>query len=78
MTCATGQRYYSTGQAALHFGVLEWQVLQLYKRGLVPEPERLGRFRMIGCEQLPAIGAALRAAGYLPRPEPRAACQETP
>ena len=64
----------------LHFGCLEWQVLQLFRRKLLPEPERLGRSRVIAAEDLPQVGEALRRAGYLPvaRPVPQAMHQETP
>ena len=78
MACATERRYYTTGQLALRFGVLEWQVLQLFRRQLLPEPERLGRLRLIPAEALPGVEAALRRAGYLPAaPGPGARSDDT-
>jgi excisionase family DNA binding protein len=53
------------GQAAERLGVPIWQVQRLYERKRLPAPRRLGRFRAVTEEDLPAIGQALRAAGYL-------------
>lgn len=64
-TSETGGRLYLLGDVATHFGAQSWQVARLFKRGLLPEPERLGRARVVREEDLPAIEAALRQTGYL-------------
>ncbi len=58
----------TTGDVAHRLGCPEWKVARLYERGLLPEPARFGRFRVIDEADLPIIEAALRDAGYLRRP----------
>jgi hypothetical protein len=65
MTVTASQKM-TSGQAAVHLGVREWQLVSLYRRGLLPEPQRLGRLRAIDADDLPRIRSALVAAGYLP------------
>ena len=62
---AAGQRWFTTGQAARRIGVDAWQVSRLYQRGLVEEPARLGRFRLIPAGDLDKLRRAALAAGYL-------------
>lgn len=45
------------------------QVRSVIERGKVSEPGRLGPFRVFTPEQLPAVEAAMRQAGYLPAAE---------
>jgi DNA-binding transcriptional MerR regulator len=59
------QSYYTLGQVARHFGVQLWQVRRLYERRLLPEPPRVGTYRIIEPRDLERVGAALRRAGYL-------------
>ena len=62
-TNATG--YVTLGDVARHFGVRDWQIRRLFERGLLPDPPRMGIWRVIAADDLPAVGEALRAAGYL-------------
>lgn len=56
----------SLGPVAQRFGVKVWQVRRLFLRNLVPEPGRIGPYRVIPEQDLPLIEQALRKAGYLP------------
>jgi hypothetical protein len=53
------------GDVAAKLGVELWQVRRLYQRGLLPEPQRMGNFRVVFVKDLPAIAQSLREAGYL-------------
>jgi DNA-binding transcriptional MerR regulator len=53
------------GEVASHFGVQTWQVRRLFQRGLLPPALRVGVYRVVNNDELPAIEAALRQAGYL-------------
>jgi hypothetical protein len=64
MVC-TAKQFLTTAEAARLLGCPEWCVARAFLRGLLPEPERLGRARLIREDQLPALRAALVAAGYL-------------
>jgi hypothetical protein len=55
----------TTGQIARHFGCLPWQVRRVFERGLLPEPQRIGAYRVVEAADLPKIEQALRTAGYL-------------
>jgi hypothetical protein len=55
----------SIGAVAKRFGVPSWQVRNLYKRQLLPEPLRLGPYRAVLAADLPRIKEALERAGYL-------------
>ena len=46
-----------------------WQIRRVITRGLLPEPDRVGAFRIFYDDDLPAIETALRDAGYLPQEE---------
>lgn len=50
-------------------GTDEWRVRRLYEDGTLPEPPRFGGKRAIPRESIPAIVDALRARGWLPKPE---------
>ena len=43
-----------------------WKVRRLFERGLLPEPPRIGRYRVVPTEDIPKVVKALRDAGYLP------------
>ena len=58
----------STGQVADLLGMQTWRIQQLYKRELVPEPRRCGRWRMFAPEDIPIIREAAQKAGYLKPP----------
>jgi hypothetical protein len=60
--------YLSLGEVAARFGLDLWKVQRLFRRRLLPAPPRLGPFRVVREEQLPEIGRALVAAGYLAPP----------
>ena len=57
---------YTLGDVAKHFNVPTWTVRRIFERRLLPEPGRLGAYRVVSAEDLPKIEAALRRAGYLP------------
>ena len=56
------------GQVATHFQIQLWQVRAIYQRGILPEPPRFTRFRIVDRSELPTIRAALITGGYL-KPE---------
>jgi hypothetical protein len=60
-----GQRVFTAGQLGTHFGVPYWQVDALWRRGLLPEAERVGSYRVVPECDLPKVEAALRRGGYL-------------
>ena len=53
------------GKVAAKFGVTQRQVRNLYLRGILPEPERCGAYRVVPVDDLPAVRDALIVAGYL-------------
>jgi hypothetical protein len=57
------------GDVARRFGCDLWQVRSLYTRGILPEPARVGIYRTVKEDDVPAIEAALRKAGYIPEKE---------
>ena len=57
--------YLSVTTAAAAIGIAAWQLRNLFKRGLVDEPARLGHSRVITPDQLPRLRRAAQAAGYL-------------
>ena len=59
------RRFLTTGQLARHFAVPEWQIDQLFRRQLLPPPDRAGHLRIVMREDLPRVRAALVQAGYL-------------
>ena len=54
------------GQAAERLGAQSWRLRRLYQRGLLPEPQWVGRSRVVNEDDLPQIRTALEKAGYLP------------
>ena len=61
----TEGRLLTMGVVAKHFGVQQHHVRRVFVRGLLPEPERVGAYRVIHEADLPAVEKALRQAGYL-------------
>jgi hypothetical protein len=57
----------TVGGVAKHFGLPAWQVRRLFETNRLPEPMRVGRYRIVTAADLPAIRAALVDAGYLAR-----------
>jgi hypothetical protein len=58
--------YLTLGAVARRFGCQPWQVRRLFERGVLPEPRRVGAYRVVAEEDLPAVEQALRQAGYIP------------
>ena len=67
MTTAAIRRLLTLGQVGERCHVATWKIQRLYERGLLPPAQRVGPYRVIDEGELPAVEAALRAAGYLPR-----------
>jgi hypothetical protein len=59
------QRAHTIGAVARHFNVAVWQVRRVILRGLLPEPDRIGAYRVFTTAELPKVKAALIKAGYL-------------
>lgn len=53
------------GQIARRYGCTQRNVRTLFLRGLLPEPARVGAYRVVPVEQLDQVEAALRKAGYI-------------
>ena len=49
--------------------VEEWQVRRLYEDGDLPDPQRFAGKRILTCDMLTEILAALRTRGWLPSAE---------
>jgi hypothetical protein len=64
-TMSADRELLTTSRAARALGIDAWQVARLFERGLFEEPPRLGRFRMIGRDDLPRLREAAIRAGYL-------------
>ncbi len=58
--------YLTVGEAAMRLHCLEWRLRRVFERGLLPEPLRLGRYRLIPVADLPKIQKAMEDVGYLP------------
>lgn len=43
-----------------------WKIRRLYERRLLPEPGRIGNYRVVDASDVPAIEDALKRCGYLP------------
>jgi hypothetical protein len=63
---------FTLGKAASRLGCQAWQIRRLFERGILPEPGRVGAYRVIPERDLPKIKAALIEAGYL-----KAGCERT-
>lgn len=53
------------GQIAKRYGCTQDQVRKIFTRGILPEPARVGAYRVVPVDQLGQVEAALRQAGYL-------------
>jgi len=53
------------GSVARHFGVPIWKVRRIYERKILPEPARIGNYRVVHQDDLPCLEHALVEAGYL-------------
>jgi hypothetical protein len=62
---AERQKFLATGEAATLLGCKDWLAGRVYRRGLLAEPARAGRLRLIRRADLPELRRALVAAGYL-------------
>jgi hypothetical protein len=58
------------GTVARRFNLPLWKIRRIYQRGLLPEPERVGNYRVVRETDLPKVERALIAASYLPEGEP--------
>jgi hypothetical protein len=54
------------GAVAKRYGLSVWKVRRIFERGLLPEPARVGAYRVVAVDEVPRVEAALREAGYLP------------
>jgi DNA-binding transcriptional MerR regulator len=57
--------YLTVGAVAQRFGCHPWQIRRLFERGLLPPALRVGAYRVIAVEDLPAVENALKRARYL-------------
>ncbi|MBL8796940.1 MAG: hypothetical protein JNM56_23770 [Planctomycetia bacterium] len=62
--------FLTVGDLSRRFGLRDWHIRAVIKRGLIPAPPRVGQYRVFTPDQLPGIEQALRAAGYLRAEEP--------
>jgi hypothetical protein len=53
------------GDVAQRLGCQLWQVARVIDRGLYPQPARIGCYRVLSVDDLPAMRAALVRAGFL-------------
>ena len=58
--------YLTTSDVARRLGCRAWQVGRLFERGILPDPPRIGNFRVVPVEDLEKVKAALQTCGYLP------------
>jgi len=58
--------YITLGELGDTLGVQTWRIARVFELGMVPEPPRLGRRRLIPKEMIPDIVDALREKGWLP------------
>ncbi len=58
------------GEVAQHLGVPTWKVQATLERGHFNEWFRVGSYRVIHPDRLPALKDAMTRAGYLPGTEP--------
>ena len=65
--------YVGLGDLGDTLGVQSWRIARLFEAGVLPEPPRIGRRRLIPKGMIPEIVDALRARGWLPQPEEIAA-----
>lgn len=53
------------GKVGARFGVSQRTIRNLFLRGILPEPGRVGAYRVVAEEDLPKVEQALRDGGYL-------------
>jgi len=58
--------FISLGDLADDLGIQSWRIARIFELGLVPEPPRLSRRRVIPKTDIPAIIEALRRRHWLP------------
>ena len=58
--------FVTLGELGDTLGVQSWRIARVFELGLVPEPPRVGRRRMIPKELIPDVIDALRFKGWLP------------
>lgn len=61
---------HTLGDLARRYNLPLWAIRRVFERGLVPEPPRVGPFRVVAEADVPAVEAALRTAGYLSAESP--------
>jgi hypothetical protein len=57
---------------AIGRGCKAWKIRRLFERGILPEPARLGLYRVLATNELPRVTKALESAGYLSKVPTRA------
>jgi hypothetical protein len=62
--------YLSLGELGDTLGVQSWRIARLFELGVLPEPPRIGRRRLIPKAMVPGIVDALRDRGWLAHPAP--------
>ena len=58
--------YLSLGELGDTLGVQSWRIARLFELGILPEPPRIGRLRVIPKAMVPEIIDALRRRGWFP------------
>ena len=53
------------GEVADQLGCQAWKIRRVIRDGLLPEPDRLGTYRVFLASDIPRVRAALKTAGYL-------------
>lgn len=48
------------GQVGARFGLPAWKIRRVFELGILPEPARIGAYRVVYEADLPAIEAALK------------------
>jgi DNA-binding transcriptional MerR regulator len=54
------------GTISRRTGLPVWKIRRVFERGLLPEPQRVGAYRVIDEADYHKVEAVLRSAGYLP------------
>jgi len=65
MTLIKPPPYVTTGELGDALGVQAWRIARLFELGVLPEPQRIARRRLIPRSAIPAVVDALRARGWL-------------
>jgi hypothetical protein len=64
MTVIKTLPYVTTGELGDALGVQSWRIARLFELGVLPEPQRIARRRLIPRSAIPTIVDALRARGW--------------